>query len=545
VPVVPGIGVIAVGVAKAGADIINLTGYDGGTGAARAHSLQHVGLPVDIGVVEAHRALLASSMRKRVELWADGGVRSPDDVVKLMCLGANRIGFGTLAMIALGCLLCRQCKTGMCPMGITTQVKTPEEATAQGFKRFTPLDYDQVVEHLVRMLGAFGDEIKVIAARLGVARLQDLVGRSELLEQTTHFLQLNLHDLLMPAVGVQSDRPTGLVPLRRPRNHLTTVVSNVVMETIAGGEKIVAFEDDRATPVDRALGTHLAGALTRYQQHWNWPPGHDGVGGQGESWRRPVNGNGDSHEAVDDVYLGFYASAVPGNGLGAFSSAPLTVFVEGGAQDGVAKGLYGGRVVVLKGYNHNGVRIDGAVGKGLAYGAIAGLIVVQGNADSRACVRLSGADVIIGGEVTQPLDDALGLIGARANVKGFLCEYMTAGRVLVMGDPGPWICAGMTGGVLYLRLWPAMGLDVAAIRRRIAHGAHVTLGPVTAEDGINLHELLHAYAGELARNHQHAEAERVRALYNDWESRFVKITPRKAGAEEITLLEEEGLLSAD
>lgn len=545
VPVVPGIGVIAVGVAKAGADIINLTGFDGGTGAARAHSLQHVGLPVDIGVVEAHRALLASTMRKRVELWADGGVRSPDDVVKLMCLGANRIGFGTVAMLALGCLLCRQCKTGMCPMGITTQVKTAEEAMEQGFKRFTPLDYDQVVEQLVRMFQAFGEEIKAIAARLGVGRLQDLVGRSELLEQTSHFLQFNLHDLLMPASGVHSDRPAGLVPLRRPRNHLTTVVSNVVMETIASGEKIVAFEDDRATPVDRALGTHLAGALTRYQRHWHWPPGHDGVGGQGESWRKPVNGNGGSHEDVDDVYLGFYASTVPGNGLGAFSSAPLTIFVEGGAQDGVAKGLYGGRVVVLKGYNHNGVRIDGAVGKGLAYGAIAGLVVVQGNADSRACVRLSGADVIIGGEVTQPLNDALGLIGARANVKGFLCEYMTAGRVLVMGDPGPWICAGMTGGVLYLRLWPDMGLDMAAIRRRIARGANVTLSPVSAEDGENLYELLLAYANELGRNHQQAEAERVRALYNDWERRFVKITPHKTSAEEIPRLQESPLLSAD
>ena len=542
VPVVPGIGVITVGVAKAGADIINLTGYDGGTGAARAHSIRHVGLPVDIGIVEAHRALLLSNMRKRVELWVDGGVRSPDDVVKLMCLGANRIGFGTVAMLALGCLLCRQCKTGMCPTGITTQVKTAEEAAERGFKRFTPLDYEQAVEQLVRMFQVFGDEIKAIAARLGVARLQNLVGRSELLEQTSHFLQLNLHDLLMYVADVHTDRPTGLVPLRRPRNYLTTVVSNLVMETIASGEEIVAFEDDRTTPVDRALGTHLAGALTRYQHHWNWPPGHDGVGGKGESWRKPVNGNGGPHEDVDDVYLGFYASSVPGNGLGAFSSAPLTIFVEGGAQDGVAKGLYGGRVVVLKGYNHNGLRIDGAVGKGLAYGAIDGLVVVQGNADSRACVRLSGADVIIGGEVTQPINDALGLIGVRANVKGFLCEYMTAGRVLVMGDPGPWICAGMTGGVLYLRLWPDMGLDIAAIRRRIAHGANVTLSPVSAEDGENLYELIQAYAGELGRNHQQAEAEKVRALYNGWERRFVKIVPCKSGEEDI---EEPGVASAD
>lgn len=532
VPVVPGIGVIAVGIAKAGADIVNLTGFDGGTGAARAHSIQHVGLPAEIGVVQAHRALLASGMRKRVEVWADGGVRSPDDVVKLMCLGANRVGFGTLAMLGLGCLLCRQCKTGLCPTGITTQIKTVEEAKAHGIKHFTPQNYDRAVEQVVRLFRAYGDEVKAIAARLGVTRLQDLVGHAELLEQTSHFLQLNLRNLLTPATTiVHPDRKTGLVPLRRPRNHLTTVVSNLVMEAVANGEKIVAFEDDRVTPVDRALGTHLAGALTRYRHHWDWPPGHGGVGGQGESWRKPVNGgNGKSTPRVEDAYLGFYASTVPGNGLGAFSSAPITIFVEGGAQDGVGKGLYGGRVVVLKGYNHDGTRIDGSVGKGLGYGAIAGLIVVQGNADSRACVRLSGADVIIGGEITEPLDDSLGFIGARANVKGFLCEYMTAGRVLVMGDPGPWICAGMTGGVLYLRLWPDMGLDMAAIRRRVAQGANVVLGPVTAEDGANLYELIQAYAGELVRNHQHQEAERVRALYNGWEQRFVKVVP--AGTDE-------------
>jgi glutamate synthase (NADPH/NADH) large chain len=549
VPVVPGIGVIAVGIAKAGADIINLTGYDGGTGAARAHSIRHVGLPAEIGLVQAHRALLASDMRKRVEVWADGGARSPDDVVKLMCLGANRVGFGTVPMLALGCLLCRQCKTGTCPMGITTQVKTVEEAEAKGLKRFTPQDYDQAVERLVTMFRAFGDEVKAIAVRLGIAHLQDLVGRADLLEQTSHFLQLNLRDLLTPAAAVVRQQPrSGLVPLRRPRNHLTTMISDLVMEAVVDGENVVAFEDNRVTPVDRALGTHLAGALTRYQHHWDWAPGHAGVGGRsyvsaggipvygGDTSPRSGNGH-DPDRDVEDIYLGFYNSTVPGNGLGAFSRGPLTLFIEGGAQDGVGKGLYGGRVVVMKGYNHNGVRIDGSVGKGLAYGAIAGLIVVQGNADSRACVRLSGADVIIGGEITEPLQDHLGLIGARANVKGFLCEYMTAGRVLVLGDPGPWICAGMTGGVLYLRLNRAMGLDMDAIRARIARGAAtdkahpVSLTPVAAEDGANLRELIHAYAGELARNHQHREADRIRGMLENWEQQFVKIVPQKSGDE--------------
>ncbi len=142
IPVVPGIGIIAVGVAKADADIIYLTGYDGGTGAARQHSLRYVGLPAEIGIVEAHRALSESGLRGKVEIWADGGVRSASDAVKLMCLGANRIGFGTLPMVAIGCTICRDCQLGTCHTGITTQIETTDEAHSLGLKHFIPRDFE-------------------------------------------------------------------------------------------------------------------------------------------------------------------------------------------------------------------------------------------------------------------------------------------------------------------------------------------------------------------------------------------------------------------
>jgi glutamate synthase (NADPH/NADH) large chain len=529
VPVVPGIGVIAVGIAKAGADMINLTGFDGGTGAARAHSIRHVGLPAEIGLVEAHRALLQSSMRRRVELWADGGIRSPDDVVKLMCLGANRVGFGTLAMVALGCRLCRRCHLGACPRGITSHPELVRDGDDGAEARPGLLDFQQGVDGLTALFGEMGREVRAIAARLGIGRLQDLVGRSDLLVQDKHTERLDMDSLLAPAsrTARARSRAAGLIPLRRPRNHLTTVVSNLVMEAVDAGERIVVFEDDRVTPVDRALGTHLAGALTRYRRRWTWSPGHNGVGGQLESWRSPSGGSRSRGAAsVGEARLRFYASSVPGNGLGAFSCDPIRVTVEGGAQDGVAKGLRRGRVIVLKGYNHDGVRIDGSVGKGLAYGATGGLVVVQGNADSRACIRLSGADVIIGGEIAGALHDDWGDLAARANVKGFLCEYMTAGRVLVLGDPGPWICAGMTDGVLYLRLQPELGFEEQAIKRRIAQGASVRLCPVAAEDGGSLRELLLAYTDELARNQQPEEARRALGLLDDWQHMFVKIVPQ-------------------
>jgi glutamate synthase (NADPH/NADH) large chain len=542
VPVVPGIGIIAVGIAKAGADIITLSGYDGGTGAARAHSIKNVGLPAEIGVIEAHRALTQAGMRRKVELWCDGGIRTAADVVKLVCLGANRVGFGTLPMVAAGCTICRLCQKGTCHVGITTQINTVEEAQAQGLKRFVPCDVDDSVTGLVNLFTALAQGVRSLTARLGYERLQDLVGRSDLLVQRSHLEQVDLDKLLVPVQGYIEAQALpmaelaafteGIGPLRRPRNHLTTVISNLVMETMAGGESQVSFEDDKVTPVDRALGTHLTGAMTRHSHHWTWAPGHGGIGGSLETWRVPLNGNGNGngHNGNGNgngksAVLRFYASSVPGNGLGAYNADHVNIIVEGGAQEGVAKSMRGGRVVVLKGYNHDGLRLDGSVGKSLAYGAIGGLVIVQGSADSRACIRLSGADVVIGGEIPAPLDDRLGCLGARANIKGFLCEYMTDGRVLVLGDPGPWICAGMTGGVLYLRPQPDLNFDLQAIQRRLARGAKVVLLELEDSDETNLQALLTEYAEELARSHQPDEAEKALALLKNWRNAFVKIVP--------------------
>ncbi|HNH26085.1 MAG TPA: hypothetical protein PLR93_03650, partial [Anaerolineales bacterium] len=251
--------------------------------------------------------------------------------------------------------------------------------------------------------------------------------------------------------------------------------------------------------------------------------GHGGMGGNRETWRLPMQDV--ETDAVPRTNLHFTSSSVPGNGLGAYNADPVHILVEGGAQDGAAKGISGGRVVIMKGYNHNGILIDGSVGKSLAYGGTGGVVVVQGNADSRACVRLSGADVIIGGEINKPLNDSLGFMGARANVKGFLCEYMTAGRVLVLGDPGPWMCAGMTGGVLYLRLQPHLHFDYPAIQRRLAKGAKVSVQAVDDADFQNLQHLLTIYAEELRQNHQADEADNALGLLIDWKNTFIRVVP--------------------
>ncbi|KAA3647718.1 MAG: glutamate synthase [Chloroflexi bacterium] len=553
VPVVPGIGIIAVGIAKAGADIINLAGYDGGTGAARMHALKYVGLPAEIGVVEAHRELSRSGLRHRVELWCDGGMRTAADAIKMICLGANRIGFGTLAMVAVGCTICRLCQTDTCHVGIATQIENVQQAETHGLRHFVPRDHASATQGIVSVFSALGQELQTLTARLDATCTQDLVGRTDLLTQISHHDSIDLSEMLLKEEerGLEANVPQTLqfssgmqlskLPLKRPRNHLTTMISTLVMESALTGEEKVSFEDDKVTPVDRALGTHLSGAITRYRRDWMWSPGHNGTGGLPEAWHFPIHSSkrrdqGSAHKngagknskesyQIRETNLRFYSSSVPGNGLGAYAADPMQIVVEGGAQDGVGKGMHGGRLVVMKGINHNGLRVDGSVGKGLAYGAIAGLIIVQGNTDSRAAIRLSGADVVIGGKIQEPLQDHSGYIGSRANVKGFLCEYMTAGRILVLGDPGPWICAGMTGGILYLRLQPDMNFDHEAIRRRIAKGANVTVKPTDTSDEANLTYLINSYARELDSTHQRAEAISIRSLLENWQEDFVKIQP--------------------
>lgn len=507
VPVVPGIGTIAVGIAKAGADIVTLSGFDGGTGAARKHALRHVGLPVEIGVKEAHRHLVASGLRDRVEIWCDGGLKTAVDVAKLLCLGANRCGFGTLPMVAIGCTICRGCQLDTCHVGIATQMETMEEATHRGVRRFEPREFESATEALCRLFGAMADELRRITARLGFRRAQELVGRSDLLHQVAGLASLDLGDLCTPVAGdrwlraATSHVATSVRTVHRPRNFLTQLVAELSTQVIEQGEELVTYEDDKITSADRAMGTYLAGEITRGR-----------FGGKFLHFR--------------GARLALNGGSIPGNGLAAFNSEGVDIRVEGGAQDGVGKAALGGRVVILKGTNHQGARLDGSVGKGLAYGAQKGLFIVQGDADSRAGVRLSGADVVIGGEMHAPTCDGLGSLATRANIKGFAFEYMTNGRAVVLGDPGPWICSGMTGGVVYLRLRPEMGLDTVALSRRLAKGAAVELVPTDSRDIKNLGELLSPYIDELRATDQMEVAQSVQRLLLDPTACFVKVQPR-------------------
>src|ERR671937_1686985 len=291
VPVVPNIGTIGVGIAKAGADIITLSGFEGGTGAARQHALRHVGLPSDIGTRAVHRALMEAGLRNRVEIWADGGYRHAHDIVKLHCMGANRVAFGTLAMVSLGCTICRGCQLDTCHVGIATQIETVEQAQEHGLKKFTPQEIDTAAQSCARFFAAMGEEVKEVVAELGYERAQDLVGRYDLLEQISHTERIDLASLITPLEEfldlepidlpvqeealVEARAEAGLVrakPLRMEPKQASTEIAQVASKVFDGSCINVEFPR-RTDAHDRVLGTELSGAIARARIYDGAPEG--------------------------------------------------------------------------------------------------------------------------------------------------------------------------------------------------------------------------------------------------------------------------------
>ncbi|MGH2957534.1 MAG: glutamate synthase-related protein, partial [Solirubrobacterales bacterium] len=526
VPVVPNVGTIGLGIAKAGADIITLSGFEGGTGAARQHALRHTGLPSDIGTRAVHRALMEAGIRNRVEIWADGGYRHAHDIVKLHCMGANRVAFGTLAMVSLGCTICRGCQLDTCHVGIATSIETVEQAQEHGLKKFTPVENGAA--SCARFFQAMGEEVKEVVASLGYERAQDLVGRYDLLEQISHQERVDLAELIAPLEEyldlepldlpvreeelVEARAEAGLVhakPIRMEPKQASSEIAKLSDKVFDGS--CISVEFPRPTDAnDRVLGTELSGAIARARIYEGAPEGTE-------------------HDEL--AQLVFNGGSVAGQGFGAFNEWGVLCRVEGGAQDGVGKTMLGGTVSIMKGKNAAGERLNGSVGKSFAYGAQRGRLFVQGSADSRFCIRLSGADVVLGGEPEEPLDDSKGCIVDRANAKGFAFEYMTSGRAVVLGDIGPWACAGMTGGRVYVRQGDELGLTRGAIESRLGEGAKVSLSELDAEGQLDLEELLGHYTEELRATDQAEEADRIAALAADGPANFLMIIPEKVQAD--------------
>jgi len=375
-----------------------------------------------------------------------------------------------------------------------------------------------------------GHAMRQIAGDMGFERVQDLVGCADRLVQVSHVDMLDTRRLLTPTreavITAPASGPRYFRPFNPPPPHRTPEAAE---ERLAAGATL-AVHEDVATARDRNVGTDLAGLLARGRTGVHTSDairarvngGGNGTSGGGPSHDGNGSGAENGHALVE---LMFRNGASPGMGFGAFNLDGVTLHVEGGAQDGVGKCALGGEIAVLKSQNAKGDWVGGHVGKSFAYGAQRGLFHIQGNCDTRAAIRLSGSDMVLGAEPSEPLNDKLGSLATRANCKGFAFEYMTGGRVVVLGDPGPWICSGMTGGVVYQRLNPAWNLDEAAIRRRLSKAAKVSLVALDEADEQALAELLGRYAQALAASGQHAAAARLEPLIEAPSEHFVAITP--------------------
>jgi glutamate synthase (ferredoxin) len=392
-----GIGTIAAGVAKANADVIQISGHDGGTGASPLSSIKHAGSPWELGLTEVHRSLLENQLRDRVILRVDGGIKTGWDVVMAALMGGEEYGFGSIAMIAEGCIMARICHTNNCPVGVATQQEKLR-------KRFTG-----VPEHVVNFFYFIAEEVRSLLAHLGYRTLNEIIGRSDLLQRRENAP-------LTKTTAINLDCIIQLPDTRRDRSWLDheLVHSNGPVlddHLLADPEITAAIQTQgqvektlRVVNTDRTLGARLAGAIAR--QH-----GNSGFQGQ--------------------ITLNFQGSA--GQSFGAFNLPGMTLTLVGEANDYVGKGMHGGELIIKPSPESTFVAAENVIlGNTCLYGATGGTLYANGQAGERFAVRNSKAAAVIEG------------------AGDHCCEYMTGGVVVVLGRVGRNVGAGMTGGLAYV-----------------------------------------------------------------------------------------------
>jgi glutamate synthase (ferredoxin) len=391
-----GIGTIAAGVAKANADVIQISGHDGGTGASPLSSIKHAGSPWELGLTEVHRSLVENGLRDRVLLRADGGLKTGWDVVIAALLGAEEYGFGSIAMIAEGCVMARVCHTNNCPVGVATQKENLR-------KRFTGIP-----EHVVNFFWYVAEEVRQLMSLLGVTRLEELIGRTDLLKARSVDLAktkgVDLSSLLAPIRGAEerswlrhSDQAHGNGPILED-------------QLLADADLMAALENHGSVSrsieiinTDRSVCARLAGEIA--QRH-----GNRGFKGQ-----------------LDLTFLG-----AAGQSFGAFLVQGMQVRLEGEANDYVGKGMNSGSITLVPSDGCASPGEQVILGNTCLYGATGGELFAHGRAGERFGVRNSGARTVVEG------------------AGDHCCEYMTGGVVVVLGSTGRNVGAGMTGGVTFL-----------------------------------------------------------------------------------------------
>jgi glutamate synthase (NADPH/NADH) large chain len=457
-----GVGTVAAGVAKGHADNILISGDSGGTGASPLTSIKHAGLPWELGIAETHQTLVLNDLRSRVRLQTDGQLKTGRDVVIACLLGAEEFGFSTAPLITLGCIMMRKCHLNTCPVGIATQ---DPELRAK---------FNGQPEHVINYFFMVAEDVREIMAQLGFRTINEMVGRSDVLEldpTITHWKtrRIDLSRVLTPAVKphprvgtyCQIEQQHGL------EYQLDNDLIRECQPAIQDGQHVaLAIEIQN---IDRALGTMLSHEVSK-----KWGP-----------------------HGLPDGTIHIRCRGSAGQSLGAWLVHGITLEVEGDANDYVGKGLSGGRIIVYPPANSTFAPEDNIiVGNVVLYGAIQGEAYFRGRAAERFCVRNSGAWTVVEG------------VGDHG------CEYMTGGRAVILGPTGRNFAAGMSGGIAYVwdphdRLLTNLNLEM------------VELEPLSDEDLEELRELI-------AKHHKYTRSTVAAQILENWDrewTRFKKVMP--------------------
>jgi glutamate synthase domain-containing protein 2/glutamate synthase domain-containing protein 1/glutamate synthase domain-containing protein 3 len=384
-----GVGTIAAGVAKAHADYVLISGHDGGTGASPIQSIKHAGMPWERGLAETQQVLVKNGLRKRVRVRVDGGFKTGRDVIIAALLGAEEFGFGTSALVSLGCDMARQCHLNTCPAGIATQ-REDLRAKFTGRPQF-----------LINYLTLVAEEVREFLAQLGVCRLEDVIGRADLLQCS--------EDVHVDIASLLTSQPVYFSP-ESARGTNSTAQSPVAEQLLIDAEPALAGEQSVITQhvihnYDRSIGVSLAGEVARRY-------GNKGLPGV-------------------SITCNFHGSA--GQSFGAFCVSGMRLILHGEANDYVGKGMTGGEIIMAPPPEANYVAHENTImGNTVLYGATGGRLFAAGRAGERFAVRNSGALAVVEG------------------AGDHCCEYMTSGMVVVLGETGQNFGAGMSSGVAYV-----------------------------------------------------------------------------------------------
>ncbi|NCS40912.1 MAG: glutamate synthase large subunit [Microcystis aeruginosa BS13-10] len=457
-----GVGTIAAGVAKAHADVVLISGFDGGTGASPQTSIKHAGLPWELGLAETHQTLVLNNLRSRIAVETDGQMKTGRDVVVATLLGAEEFGFSTAPLVTLGCIMMRVCHLNTCPAGVATQ---------------DPLLRKNFIgdpEYTVNFMKFIAQEVREIMAELGFRTLNEMVGRTDVLEpkQAVEHWKAKGIDLTPILYQPEVEPEVGRY-CQIPQDHGLdksldiTVLLDLCKDAIEKGEKVKATLPIKN--INRVVGTILGNEITK--RHWEGLP-------------------------EDTVHLHFQGSA--GQSFGAFVPKGVTLELEGDANDYVGKGLSGGKIIVYPPKGSTFAAEENIIiGNVALYGATSGEVYISGVAGERFGVRNSGVTTVV------------------ESVGDHACEYMTGGKVVVLGPTGRNFAAGMSGGVAYV-------LDESGDFATRCNTQMVALEALEGEEIDDLRELIQRHA-----DYTHSQkAALVLANWSEMLPKFVKVMPK-------------------